>query len=708
MDSAASRSIASSRGSTPRKAGGLVRACSECLEQKPKDDFPVRQWERKNRRCFNCLSGNVDFSYTPETGAVPVKSNNLEERFDMCASVLDDETAISGGRLGENNKQVTPPPLPADRSKPSPSTHGRQAEHTSVQRKSLTKVRTESKNKAEKGLPDARLALKSRNRFPLRKVPQGDNDNSGETANSSVEARNRGIELAENQGNHGKAWQSQPTKIPTRKVPVGSIPTVEADKTADQGKDFESRPTQIPFRRQPRVEQKDSHEAVTLSGEARKDVGESLEEVDQNANDDSKRRSQVPHRKVAMKGNEKSGQALMSSPASSRHDSLESSEEGHKVCPVPYSDSNDEIQARFGQPDLESYDGPPTRDQAPESLPADESSSSGDGRTTRCSCCCWDLLLLAAAPLIDEKGSIASVFAGIFTLSVIGSTIGAVSHKNPSLPTVWYQYVSAMIGYVYFICWSISFYPQVISNFRRRSTGGLSADFCVLNVIGFGAYTAYNASMFWSSAIRDLYREKYHSEVTVQSNDVAFALHALVLSTVTLIQIMYYGGSERPSKIIVLIVVLTLALCAAFPVVVLYYKMYSWLDYLYVLSYVKIAISLIKYMPQVILNHRRKSTAGWSIWNILLDFMGGLLSDLQLVCDCWVVNDFSGITGNLAKFGLGFVSMFFDISFMTQHYILYPESARETGEPGRPETEPLLSERERNPEHTIGDGDERV
>jgi cystinosin len=89
------------------------------------------------------------------------------------------------------------------------------------------------------------------------------------------------------------------------------------------------------------------------------------------------------------------------------------------------------------------------------------------------------------------------------------------------------------------------------------------------------------------------------------------------------------------------------------------------------LSFIKILISLIKYIPQVILNIRRKSTIGWSIWNVLLDFTGGILSDLQLVLDCADLGDWTGITGNLAKFGLGFVSVTFDLIFMLQHYVLY-------------------------------------
>ena len=61
------------------------------------------------------------------------------------------------------------------------------------------------------------------------------------------------------------------------------------------------------------------------------------------------------------------------------------------------------------------------------------------------------------------------------------------------------------------------------------------------------------------------------------------------------------------------------------------------------------------------------------IWQIILDFSGGILSDIQLVGDCYILRDWSGITGNLAKFLLGFVSIVFDTIFMLQHYVWYAD-----------------------------------
>lgn len=47
-------------------------------------------------------------------------------------------------------------------------------------------------------------------------------------------------------------------------------------------------------------------------------------------------------------------------------------------------------------------------------------------------------------------------------------------------------------------------------------------------------------------------------------------------------------------------------------------------------GYVKASITFVKYMPQVYLNWTRKSTVGWSLENVLLDFFGSLFSFTQL------------------------------------------------------------------------------
>ena len=59
------------------------------------------------------------------------------------------------------------------------------------------------------------------------------------------------------------------------------------------------------------------------------------------------------------------------------------------------------------------------------------------------------------------------------------------------------QVVSDVIGWIYFIAWSISFYPQIYENWRRKSVVGLNFDFLTLNIIGFSMYSLYNVGLYW-------------------------------------------------------------------------------------------------------------------------------------------------------------------------------------------------------------------
>lgn len=229
--------------------------------------------------------------------------------------------------------------------------------------------------------------------------------------------------------------------------------------------------------------------------------------------------------------------------------------------------------------------------------------------------------------------------------------------------------LSAVIGWTYFSCWSVSFYPQMLQNYARRSVVGFSFDYAVLNVVGFGCYSAFNLALFFSPSIRAAY-ERAHGghKSAVRVNDVVFAVHALAISAVTLAQIAVYPRGHQRVSVACKAFLLTFAL--AMPVMlVLAARRTSWcdwLDVLYALSYVKLGITLCKYLPQVVLNATRRSTDGWSMDNVALDFLGGSLSLGQLVIDASSTRDWSKVTGDPVKFGLGFTSMVFDGVFAVQ------------------------------------------
>merc|ERR1719436_728564 len=106
--------------------------------------------------------------------------------------------------------------------------------------------------------------------------------------------------------------------------------------------------------------------------------------------------------------------------------------------------------------------------------------------------------------------------------------------------TPWHR-VSSIVGWTYFCMWSVSFYPQVVENFARRSVRGLSVEFQLLNFVGFLCYFVFNAALYWSPVVQQEYRDAHdgHSSA-VQLNDLCFAGHASLLTAVTLAQVYAY------------------------------------------------------------------------------------------------------------------------------------------------------------------------
>ncbi|CAF4783266.1 unnamed protein product [Rotaria sp. Silwood1] len=229
-----------------------------------------------------------------------------------------------------------------------------------------------------------------------------------------------------------------------------------------------------------------------------------------------------------------------------------------------------------------------------------------------------------------------------------------------------------IVGWIYFLAWSISFYPQIILNFRRRSVIGLNFDFLALNIIGHSCYSVFNVVLYTSSKVQQEYYAKHpHGVLPVLLNDVIFSCHAVFACLVTIIQcLLFERGNQRISYVARLLGAIFIVFLFISSMISLSHHL-STLTLLYFFSYVKLAITIIKYCPQAWMNYKRKSTEGWSIGNILLDFTGGLFSLLQMFLLSTNYNDWSSIFGSPTKLGLGLFSILFDILFIVQHYILY-------------------------------------
>lgn len=233
------------------------------------------------------------------------------------------------------------------------------------------------------------------------------------------------------------------------------------------------------------------------------------------------------------------------------------------------------------------------------------------------------------------------------------------------------------LGWFAFVCWSISFWPQVILNFRRKSVVGLNFDFVLLNWTKHTSYLIYNASLFFSSTIQQQYRDKYGQKemIPVAANDVAFSVHAVLLTAVSLFQIAIYDrGNQKVSKIACGIV--TVAWTTAVVCFFIALHNHHWLWLLSIFTIIQVSMTVVKYIPQAVMNFMRKSTDGWSIWNILLDFSGGVANYAQMAMQSIDQGSWVNFYGNIGKLLLSLVSIFFDILFIIQHYVLYPERKR--------------------------------
>ncbi|XP_053312954.1 cystinosin-like isoform X2 [Spea bombifrons] len=234
------------------------------------------------------------------------------------------------------------------------------------------------------------------------------------------------------------------------------------------------------------------------------------------------------------------------------------------------------------------------------------------------------------------------------------------------------EVLEQIIGWIYFLAWSVSFYPQVFENWRRKSVVGLSFDFLALNLTGFIAYSVFNVGLFWIPYIREEFLQMYpNGVIPVDSNDVFFSLHAVLLTIITIVQCcIYERGTQKVSKVAIGLLVIAWLFAFSVLIVAVVGKV-TWLQFLFCFSYIKLAITLMKYFPQAYMNFRRKSTEGWSIGNVLLDFTGGSFSIIQMFLQSYNNDEWKLIFGDPTKFGLGIFSIFFDIVFITQHYCLY-------------------------------------
>ena len=231
----------------------------------------------------------------------------------------------------------------------------------------------------------------------------------------------------------------------------------------------------------------------------------------------------------------------------------------------------------------------------------------------------------------------------------------------------------------------LTFYPQPLLNHRRKRVSGLSLEFVLYQFTGFLCYSLYSIVSY---ILQVEHEADGDVSVAVRPNDIAFAVHALLLTTVVLVQYRMYAANTRTLASVSPVhryVLFGLWLLLAFSLVLALTGSIAWscisqsasacptarLNLLSLLGYAKIAVNLVKNIPQLLLNHSRRSTVGWSIQGVLLDVGGSVLAFGQQVLDAWNLRDGGMVWGNVPKLLLSVLSFAFDMLFLLQHYVWY-------------------------------------
>lgn len=228
-------------------------------------------------------------------------------------------------------------------------------------------------------------------------------------------------------------------------------------------------------------------------------------------------------------------------------------------------------------------------------------------------------------------------------------------------------------------------------NIRLKSVEGISIDFLYLNLVGYLSYTTSIFMLFFNSFVREQYALKYTSASELakdpshrhypllQLNDVAYTVHGLFCVLILFYQVHFSNFKKSRTTLSSStrgLLYLVGILCTITIGNVLLLKdraSFKLLDIAELLGYIKVFMSVSKYIPQLIYNHQRKSTKGWAINSTILDIFGGVSSLGQLFLDGYLNNDLSSIWGNTSKLMLALVTIAFDIFFLLQHYVIFPK-----------------------------------
>lgn len=161
-------------------------------------------------------------------------------------------------------------------------------------------------------------------------------------------------------------------------------------------------------------------------------------------------------------------------------------------------------------------------------------------------------------------------------------------------------------------------------------------------------------------------------ESPVHLNDILYATHTQIVCFILIYQCIIYENKITNISYFGWIFIPLGYITMGHSMIMSLLKLmnYSWVDVLNLFGQIKLLCVTLKYIPQVYLNHSRKSTKGHSTGMILFSLIGGVSSLLQVMIHSYETNTSISIWNNDSinpKIGLGLLSIIFDGIFIYQY-----------------------------------------
>ncbi|KAF5306128.1 hypothetical protein FQR65_LT07404 [Abscondita terminalis] len=193
----------------------------------------------------------------------------------------------------------------------------------------------------------------------------------------------------------------------------------------------------------------------------------------------------------------------------------------------------------------------------------------------------------------------------------------------------WFSVVTL---WAYSFLLGLAYYPQIYINYRRKSVIGLSFDFILLSAIEYAIFFLFYIGLNYLSQRKESNFFTQPNHLTqYKPNGVVYSVHGVAMFGIILAQCFFYDKTKRNilsySKIAIALTIIFVTFLLAWGD----FELHQILKWLYATLVVLISVS--KFIPQIVLNYKHKSTKGLSKSLIYMKTVAGFLILIQLFMD---------------------------------------------------------------------------